>query len=296
MSRRWTAQTELSNRWAMGLLSWVALHLGRRTARLALLPITAYYLLRAGESRRQSRAYLSRVLGRPAGLRDVARHMHCFAATILDRVFLLSGRDAGLDIRVHGEAELWRRVERGEGCLLLGAHLGSFEVLRALGVRRHALPIRVLMYPEHNQTLTRMLSALNPAIADTVIPLGGIDTLLRVRERLAAGDLIGLLGDRVAESDKTLACDFLGGTATFPRGPLLTAAALKAPVLLCFGLYRGGNRYDIHFEPLTPALDVARGRRDEATAELTRRYAERLEHYTRLAPYNWFNFYDYWQS
>ncbi|AOU99281.1 lipid A biosynthesis acyltransferase [Acidihalobacter yilgarnensis] len=296
MSRAWTAQTELSNRWAMGFIRWVALSLGRRVARLALLPITAYYLLRAGESRRQSRAYLSRVLGRPARLTDVARHMHCFAATILDRVFLLSGRDAGLDVRVHGEALLRTQIEHGEGCLLLGAHLGSFEVLRALGVQRHALPIRVLMYPEHNQTLTRMLSALNPAIADTVIPLGGIDTLLRVKECLAAGDLVGLLGDRIAESDKTLPCDFLGGIATFPRGPLLTAAALKAPVLLCFGLYRGGKRYDIHFERLTPALDIPRAQRDAVTTELTRRYAERLEHYTRLAPYNWFNFYDYWQS
>jgi predicted LPLAT superfamily acyltransferase len=25
------------------------------------------------------------------------------------------------------------------------------------------------------------------------------------------------------------------------------------------------------------------------------RYVERLEHYCRLAPYNWFNFYDFWR-
>lgn len=280
----------------MEFILWVALRLGRRTARLALLPITFYYLLRVKESRRQSRAYLSRVLGRPARLTEVAKHMHCFASTILDRVFLLAGRDNELEVHVHGEDLLKAQVERGEGCLLLGAHLGSFEVLRALGVCRHTLPIRVLMYPEHNQTLTRLLSALNPSIADTVIPIGGIDALLQVQEHLAAGGLVGLLGDRHVSADKTLACDFLGGKATFPKGPLLTAAALKSPVLLCFGLFRGGNRYDIHFESLCPALEIPRTQRDQITSELTRRYAERLEHYVRLAPFNWFNFYDYWQA
>ncbi|AOV15846.1 lipid A biosynthesis acyltransferase [Acidihalobacter aeolianus] len=296
MSRAWTAQGEFGNRWAMQLVLWLARRMGRRVARLALPPITAYYLLRAGEARRQSRAYLARVLGRPANLADVARHMHCFAATILDRVFLLTGRDSALDVRVNGEELLKAQAESGQGGLLLGSHLGSFEVLRALGVNRLGLPLRVLMYPEHNGTLTRLLAALNPAVADTVIPLGGIDSLLRVKERLEAGDLVGMLGDRVAESDKILTCDFLGGRAAFPRGPLLTAAAMHVPVLLFFGLYRGGRRYDIHFELLTPALDLPRAQRDAVTTELTRRYAARLEHYTRLAPYNWFNFYDYWQS
>jgi predicted LPLAT superfamily acyltransferase len=26
-----------------------------------------------------------------------------------------------------------------------------------------------------------------------------------------------------------------------------------------------------------------------------KRYAQRLEHYCRMAPYNWFNFYDFWK-
>lgn len=296
MSSSWTSQVELSNQWAMGFMLWVALRLGRRTARLTLFPITLYYLLRAKESRRQSRAFLTRVLGRPARRTEVVQHMHRFASTILDRVFLLAGRDSQLEVHVHGESLLHAQVQKGEGCLLLGAHLGSFEVLRALGVCRHTLPIRVLMYPEHNQTLTRLLSALNPSIADTVIPIGGIDTLLRVQEHLDAGGLVGMLGDRFAMGDRIVACDFLGAKANFPKGPLLTAAALKAPVLLCFGLYQGGNRYEIHFESLCPALEIPRAQREQVTTELTRRYAERLEHYVRLSPFNWFNFYDFWEA
>jgi predicted LPLAT superfamily acyltransferase len=70
---------------------------------------------------------------------------------------------------------------------------------------------------------------------------------------------------------------------------------LKRPVALMFGLYRGGNRYDVHFERLADLSRVERSQRDRAVEEPLKRYAGRLEHYCREAPYNWFNFYDYWR-
>jgi predicted LPLAT superfamily acyltransferase len=74
----------------------------------------------------------------------------------------------------------------------------------------------------------------------------------------------------------------------------LLAALTGCPVILFFGLYRGNNRYDAHFELLAERIDLDRCHRQEQLAEWAQRYADRLEHYARLAPYNWFNFYDYW--
>jgi len=65
-------------------------------------------------------------------------------------------------------------------------------------------------------------------------------------------------------------------------------------VILAFGVYRGGNRYDLHMEVFAERIDLPRGRREEALRDYVQQYATRLEHYARLAPYNWFNFYDYW--
>ena len=70
---------------------------------------------------------------------------------------------------------------------------------------------------------------------------------------------------------------------------------LKRPIALMFGIYRGGNRYEVHFERLAAADEFSGRRRDEAAERLLRRYVERLEHYCRSAPYNWFNFYDFWR-
>jgi predicted LPLAT superfamily acyltransferase len=82
----------------------------------------------------------------------------------------------------------------------------------------------------------------------------------------------------------------------FPEAPFLIAAVLRAPVVLCFGLYRGGRRYDLHFEVFRDPLELPRGARAAAVAALAREYAARLEHYARSAPYNWFNFYDVWAA
>ena len=108
--------------------------------------------------------------------------------------------------------------------------------------------------------------------------------------------MVGMLGDRVAESSKVVSCDFLGDQAKFSAGPMLLAMTLKVPVVLVFGLYRGGNRYDLHFELLTDGIDIARAEREQALNTWTCKYANRLAARVKDAPYNWFNFYAYWQD
>ena len=72
------------------------------------------------------------------------------------------------------------------------------------------------------------------------------------------------------------------------------AAVLKCPIYLTFGLYRGGNRYDLYCERLCERLELPRRGRQEAIVGVAQRYADRLDHYCRQAPDNWFNFYDFW--
>lgn len=294
VSAGWTEQRERGNLFALRLILWIALRMGRPAARAILYPIVLYFLVKAAPQRRASRAFLTRALGRPAGLRDVARHIHCFSATILDRVFLLAGRQDALSVTVHNDRLVADRVAAGTGFLLLGSHLGSFEIMRALAVERQGIPLRVLMDSKHNRALTDLLDRLNPAVAATVLPLAGPATLLAVKEILDSGGVVGLLGDRYAPGETTAACDFFGSPALFPVGPLTLAAASGVPVVLLFGLYRGGNRYDVYFEDLAQRVPLDRSDRAREVRDWVQRYAERLEHYTRQAPYNWFNFYDFW--
>jgi predicted LPLAT superfamily acyltransferase len=276
------------------LIGWITLKIGRWAARLLLYPITLYFILTAREQRIASRQFLSRALGRKARWWNVARHFHSFAGTILDRVYLVAGDNRRFDLRMHGVDAALAQVAKGRGCILLGGHLGSFEVMRMLAMIDDRVEVKVLMYEDHNATLTNLIYSLNPHFSDSIIPIGSLDSLLRVQACLSQGELVGILGDRVAENDRTTRCRFFGQEATFPSGPLLMASVLKVPVQLFFGLYLGNNRYALHFELFADRIDIRRGHRDADIQMWTQRYADRLEHYARLEPYNWFNFYDFW--
>ncbi len=291
---RWTTLPERGTPASLRVIAWIAVHIGRGAARLLLYPVTLYFLITARAARRISYQYLKRVRGGLDHCWHVFRHFHCFAATILDRVYLLRGEFERFRVTVHGKELLQRQIETGKGSILLGSHLGSFEVLRALGVMQRGFPLKVLMDTVHNQNITRFFDALNPKIAGTVIAPDRPDTLIRVKESLNNGYFVGMLGDRVFGGDKTTQCQFLDAPATFPAGPILLAAMMRCPVILFFGLYRGGNRYEIYFEHFADVIVLERDRRAEETQLWIQRYAERLEHYARLAPYNWFNFYPFW--
>jgi predicted LPLAT superfamily acyltransferase len=298
MSRQWLRQSERTTPLMLYAMRWIALNLGRGLAKAVLYPGTLYFLATGRGGRRASRDFLSRVFGRRASLLEVYRHQRTFATTVMDRVLFLTGRYDRFQIEVHGREEVLalESVRQGGGVLLLGSHLGSFEVLRSLAVAKRNLPIKVLMHRAHNERITRLLDALNIDVADTVIPMGRPDTMLRAKEWTDAGGFLGLLGDRVDAGAKVVRCRFFDRPVNLPAGPMLLASVLKVPVVLFFGLYHGGNRYSIHFEILAEQIDLPRSEREARLAEWTQRYAERLEYYARKAPYNWFNFYDYWDD
>jgi predicted LPLAT superfamily acyltransferase len=272
-----------------------ALLLGRRQARVFLYPVCLYFLLSSVAARRSSRAYLARALGRRPTTSDVFRHFLTFASCLLDRVFLLNERTDDYDIHTQGEEILQRIEAEGGGCLLFGAHFGSFEAARATGRRRADLPISLLMYEENAQKIRAALAAVNPRLAAEVIGLGRLDSMIIVAERLQRGHFIGLLADRHFDGKDLVRHDFLGAPAAFPSGPFQLALILRRPVVMMFGVYRGGNRYDLVFEDLAAAMETRPPDGEAWIDAVMRRYVDRLEHYCREAPFNWFNFYDFWK-
>ena len=292
----WLQQQERSNLAILKLMVWISLTFGRRAGRVVLYGIAAYYVLFAPRARRYSRAYLNRALGRWSGWADGFRHVLSFASTIHDRIYLLNDRFDLFDIEIVGAEALHAALAKQPGALLIGAHLGSFEVLRAVGRGQAGLKVAMLMYEENARKINATLAAINPAASEDIIPLGRIDSLLQANEKLAQGYLVGMLADRGIGDDATVDCEFLGKKAAFPLGPFRTAAMLRRPVFFMTGLYLGGNRYRIHFEPLADFTATPRGERDAAIHTAMQAYADRLTHYCRSAPYNWFNFFDFWQE
>jgi len=291
-------QREGGGWFAIWLIRTIALRLGRPVARALLYPIALYFFVRRRDERAASRVFLSRVLGRAVTGRDVFRHIHMFAATLLDRLFFLARGERDFRVEVEGLAELDRCIDAGKGVLLIGSHQGSFEALRALGARRPDVPLRVVLDKQKTPALTAVLEALAPDVGAAVIDasLGGTSVALAMAEGAAAGGMVALLADRGHRSEATRQVPFLGKPAPFPVGPWLLASALRIPVVLCMGIYLGGNRYRLIFEAFSDGIEVPRATREAALDDIVSRYASRVEHYARVYPFNWFNFYDFWQE
>jgi predicted LPLAT superfamily acyltransferase len=300
----WAARGEAGSQLALRLMAWIAVTLGRPVARLLLHPIALYYVCFASTARRHSRRYLGRVLGRPARLADIYQHMHSFASTVLDRVYFVRGHLHAFDLQVgDGGQRLYSALDEGRGVYLLGAHIGSFEALHAVGESRPGWRAAMVMYPDNARKIHGVLKALAPQFEMRIITIGQPGSTLAIRDWLDGNGMVGLLGDRVTLEAGTRSTGaaltellFLGVPARFSDGPLRLAALLRRRVIFMAGLYRGGKRYDVRFDVLAdfsaPVANAAE--REQQVALALQAYVSRLEALVQEAPYNWFNFYDFW--
>lgn len=307
MGDQWRARPERGSRGAIRLIVWLALHTGRGICRALLVPICAYFFVTSPQTRRASQEFLGRALGREAKWRDTFRHLLMFSTTLLDRVYLLHGRQHDLVIEVTNESAFWNALAAGRGCLLLGSHLGSFQMLGIVGSVEKKLSVNMVMHVDDDARLGQLILGEQSALPYNVIALGQPGSMLKVKECLDRGEVVGVLADRVYADEATRILPFLGSPARFSTSPVRLAMITGAPVVAVFGLFRGGRRYEIVFESLSGSVDEPRAPFGSAPSVLPltnalsldgclAAYVASLERQARRSPYNWFNFYDYWSA
>jgi predicted LPLAT superfamily acyltransferase len=288
----WTRRPERGSPGIVRLMSRLSVAIGRGPSRLLLRFIALYFFLTGGAARRNVRAFLTHARGRKPTLREQYAVFFTFSSTIHDRVFFLEGRFDLFRIEMHGVDLLG-----SGGTLMMGGHLGSFEVLRACGRQIGQRRVVMAMYGEQAQRLNAILGEISPEVRRDIVPLGRPQSMLDLAARLDEGAVVGILADRTPGDEPMVRVPFLGKEAAFPTGPMRIAAALRRPVYFMAGLYRGGNRYEIRFEQVADfagAEAMTRAQRDVAVREAVVAYAKTLERYAREAPDNWFNFHDFW--
>jgi predicted LPLAT superfamily acyltransferase len=270
--------------------------LGRTLSRIPLYGIAIYFFLFAPSARRHSRRFLRLALGHRPRARDRFRQILSFASTIHDRVYLINEQFELFNITLEGEDLVRAQSESGRGALLMGAHMGSFEVMHSLGRRRRGLKVAMAMYEENARKINATLAAINPRIISDIVPLGRLDAMLNIADRLDKGAFVGVLGDRTLGPEPVQPVTLLGERAYLPTGPMRAAAILRCPVFFMVGLYRGKNNYHVVFERVADFSSTPAGVRNVAVRSAIERYAAVLDRYCRSDPYNWFNFYDFWRG
>ena len=314
-STDWSAVQERGSTLGLRFMVTVFRFLGRRICLVLLAPVIGYFFVTGRGSRKASLDYLTRVSvyrqknAHPSSnacfsapnLWESYCHFYEFGRAVVDRVALWMG-DRNFYLSWHDKQrdEFLKLLDARQGALLLGAHLGNVEVLRALSQERFGMRVNAFMYTKHAASFNTVLRKLNPDSGIRLIPLESVSasTAIELNERIAKGEFVSMLADRVAAGsrDRVLTVPFLGKGATFPIGPFIFASLLNAPVYLIFALRTGDASYEIHFEKFADRIAIPRKDRESALIALLHQFVARLEYYCALAPYQWFNFYDFWSA
>jgi len=289
----WRSSKERSTPFALRAICWLALNISRSFARLWLHPITLYFFLTSPQVRRASKNYLKKV--NPSGGHDLVqtlKHIYCFSAVILDRVYFITGKTTQFDIKIINESLVSKLVKNNEGFILLGSHTGGFDILQYLTPTYGQA--KIMMDIGHNSMITDILYNLNPVMFEAIIDANGDNALLRVKESLDESEFVAILADRSADNQKIIKCSLLGGAVSISKFPFSLAHILKKPMIIFFGIYMGGNKYEVHFKELRSDFKRGRATREVDIAEDAQIYMNSIQGMLKKHPYNWFNFYDYW--
>jgi predicted LPLAT superfamily acyltransferase len=160
--------------------------------------------------------------------------------------------------------------------------------------------LNVLVHTRHAEQFNKMLSRLDPNTHVKLLQVTEFTpaTAAMLAAKVEAGEFVVIAADRVpvSENGRTVVVPFLGAPAHFPLGPWVLASALRCQVVFFSVTHDvSGEGYLVEFERFAERVELPRGRRDEAAAAYVSRYAQKLEALCRRSPYDWFNFFPFWE-
>jgi len=302
--RNWWQMRERGTAFGIRLLALSRRLLGRRITECFLHPVVAYFVLSSPSARAASSRYFAalarstpgQAMPRPGWI-SCYRHLLSFAQSGCDKFAAWSGQIRSESVRFDDPLAFSMLADSGKGALVIGAHLGNLEMTRALAVRNGRAKVTAIVYTEHAKRFNSLLAVANSAFASKLVEVRdfGPETAMMMQERIDAGELLVIVGDRVPahEMGRTVDVPFLGEMAPFAQGPYVLAHALGCPVYLFFCLKEAGVHH-LYFEPFAERICLPRKERAQQVALWAGRFADRLTYYVRKSPYQWFNFYDFW--
>jgi len=288
---KWTEKSERGSESLMMLFAWLARSVGRAFCRVLLYPIVLYFLVTDRIARHASFEFLQAVKGHPAKISEVFDHLYSFAATLLDRVYMADHEFQKFEVSIENQHLVDEALKKNKGCLLLGSHLGSFDLMALATRAMDPRPLNIMMRVDPRSRLRRIAGIDDSLLR--VIPLGAPNSLLKAYEALTLGEVVATLADRI-EGRSALPVQFFGRSVMMPLAPYVLAARSGAPMLACFGIYEGKNRYRIKFIEMG-VYPEKKSRICELQSSVDR-YAQLLEEQAKIYPFNWFNFYPYWDE
>ena len=297
----WADLNEVAASFGIRILFFIYRVFGRIPVLLILYPVILWFFIAGKIARESSRDYLARLYtyseGRtpkPTSL-NVFRHLYSFGECILDKLIIWSGRIDDINYSLDGLEEFHGHAHEGLGAVVAVSHLGNLDFCRAIAKLYPDVNLTVLVHTAHAVKFNQLLKSINPESALNIIQVSkfSMHDAMLLSEKIQKGGLIAIAGDRVPLLwGSTVPVNFLGSKAEFPIGAYMLAKTLGCPLFSLTSI-KVGNSYQLCCQKLSEVNEAGSPATIEETAQV---FANSLEQGCLKSPFQWFNFYPFWQQ
>ncbi|MDA3810733.1 MAG: hypothetical protein PF518_10465 [Spirochaetaceae bacterium] len=302
--------------WQMRLLFILYKKIGFRGMRVFLHPITFFYFIFSPSTRKISLSFLKRVSqvkgsGKNPGNKDVYWHIYSFCYSLIEKVAAWSGdlHSSGLIDKSDDIQKLKEQLTDKRGAVIICSHLGNIEMLRAFAnhERGESIPqfgINSVVDFSVTSKFNQLLKEINPESMIHLINASAIDpsTIISLQDKINDGEIVVIAGDRTAKKNrlKSTKINFFGKQAYFPQGAFVLAGLLESPVYYMFALREDdldfSSSYEFHVYRAKVDFKTSRRERNKKLQEITEEFVRYLEFLCLEHPYQWYNFFDFWDK
>ncbi|WP_440876494.1 LpxL/LpxP family acyltransferase [Thalassotalea sp. PLHSN55] len=300
----WSKIDERGSVLGLKILLFFYRFLGRKLLWCGLFPVVLFMYVTGKNARTASQQFflkahnIDKSVPKPTFFVSL-KHFCQFADSAFDKLDAWLGRITQQDIRYQNQNIFPKLVAKKQGAIFIGSHLGNLEVCRALSHQKYSSRINVLVFTANAVKFNQILQEVNQQASVNLIQVDSMSPSLAIdlQEKVDNGEMVVIVGDRtsVTTAGRVEYIPFLGEPAPFSQGPFILASLLSCPVYWFFCL-KEEQGFNVVFEHVADNIELPRKQRKEVLNGLITEYVRRLEYYALRYPFQWFNFFNFWQK
>ena len=267
-------------------LEQVVKFLGLKAGYFCLFFIVPYFYIFAPKARKASIEYWKNIKPTYGPFKTrvaVLRHFYKFGTLLLDRVYQRLHPTMAFDHEEKGSSYIYQNIENGTPLILLGAHVGAWDMATVNFSDHNVLnKIKTVQF-EFEKTKKVEHQILVNKVKNPIFD---------INEQLCKGKVLGMMADRPINTNYVL-IPFFKKLFPFDTTSFRIAAATKTKLAFFFA-FKQNNKYVFICTEPKHYMYAQTTDRDKQLASWLEEFALNLEKLLEEHPEQWLNFYPAW--
>lgn len=266
---------------------------GVKAAYIVLYFVASYYFLFLRKSNKTIFYYFRERLqfGYVKAKIAIFKSYFVFGQTLIDKTAISAGQRNQFTYEFDGIHILKELLAEKKGGVLISAHVGNFEIAEFFFSEiDFDCQINLVTTDREHSQIKEYLESISDRKSSIkfIIVKEDLSHIFDINNALSKNELICFTGDRYFEGSKFLETELLGKSAKFPAGPFLIASRLNVPVVFVYVM----KEPKLHYHLFARRANF----KQRKEALLLEEYKLSVESMLKKYPYQWFNYFDFWDD